>query len=160
MEITTGTRPCPTKNHTKKTSYTREFLLQCFFVGFSLKFRYVGWLTPAKNATEILLDSVDYFTVLLTGISGIFVNSLPLSFSTALAHSAKPPNAKIPGLFRYFLARTSGIFVNNPPPKTLRSSLVVIAKFWCSANFFVVPFTELTTKITITNKSIIEQKIA
>ena len=73
-----------------------------FFVGFSLKFRYVGWLTPAKNATEILLDSVDYFTVLLTGISGIFVNSLPLSFSTALAHSAKPPNAKIPGLFRYF----------------------------------------------------------
>ena len=57
----------------------------------------------AKNATKILLDSVDYTTVLLTGISGIFVNNLPLSFSTALAHSAKPANAKPPppGLFRY-----------------------------------------------------------
>ena len=32
-----------------------------------------------KNATEILLDSVDYFTILLTGISGIFVNNIPLS---------------------------------------------------------------------------------
>ena len=78
----------------------------------------------AKNATKILLGSVGYFTILLTGISGIFVNNLPLSFSTALAHSTKPPNAKIPGLFRYFFwARTSGIFVNNPPPKALRSSL-------------------------------------
>ena len=32
-----------------------------------------------KNATEILLDSVDYFTGLLTGISGIFVKNIPLS---------------------------------------------------------------------------------
>jgi hypothetical protein len=48
---------------------------------------------------------VDYFTVLLTGISGIFVNNLPLSFSTALAHRAKPPNANIPGLFRYFVGK-------------------------------------------------------
>ena len=32
-----------------------------------------------KDATKILLDPVDYFTILLTGISGIFVNNLPLS---------------------------------------------------------------------------------
>ena len=67
--------------------------------------RGLGAGAAAKNATEILLDSVDYFTILLTGISGIFVNNLPLSFSTALAHSAKPPNAKIPGLFRYFFGK-------------------------------------------------------
>ena len=67
---------------------------------------FVKWmLKAAKHATEILLDSVDYFTILLTGISGIFVNNLPLSFSTALAHSSKPPNAKIPGLFRYFFGQ-------------------------------------------------------
>ena len=32
-----------------------------------------------KDAKEIMLDYGDYFTILLTGISGIFVNSLPLS---------------------------------------------------------------------------------
>ena len=62
-------------------------------------------MVAVKNATKILLDSVDYFTTLLTGISGSFVNNRPLSFSTALAHSAKPPNAKIPGLFRYFFGK-------------------------------------------------------
>ena len=31
------------------------------------------------NAKEIVLDYEDYFTILLTGISGIFVNNLPLS---------------------------------------------------------------------------------
>ena len=42
----------------------------------------VPTFSPVKNATKILLDSVDYFTISLTGISGIFVNNLPLSFST------------------------------------------------------------------------------
>ena len=41
------------------------------------------------------------FRYLLTGISGIFGNNLPLSFSTALANSTKPLNVKVPGLFRY-----------------------------------------------------------
>ena len=31
------------------------------------------------DAKEIMLDYGDYFTILLTGISGIFVNNLPLS---------------------------------------------------------------------------------
>ena len=51
--------------------------------------RQFGWMgewgrvsraRAVKNATKILLDSVvDYLTILLTGISGIFVNNLPLS---------------------------------------------------------------------------------
>jgi len=32
-----------------------------------------------KNAAKILLGSVGYFNILLKGISGIFVNNLPLS---------------------------------------------------------------------------------
>ena len=31
------------------------------------------------DAKQIMLDYGDYFTILLTGISGIFVNNLPLS---------------------------------------------------------------------------------
>ena len=34
---------------------------------------------PVKEATKIMLDYGGYFTILLTGISGIFVNNLPLS---------------------------------------------------------------------------------
>ena len=67
---------------------------------------------------------MDYFTILLTGISGIFVNNLPLSFSTALAHSSKPPNAKIPGLFRFFLGKNlRDLRKQSTSKKTLRSSL-------------------------------------
>ena len=78
-----------------------------------------------KQETPVVQIGSPLATILFTGISGIFVNNLPLSFSATLARSSKPPNAKIPGLFRYFGgARTSGIFENNPPPKTLRSSLI------------------------------------
>ena len=34
---------------------------------------------PVMNAKEIMLDYGDYFTILLIGISGIFVNNPPLS---------------------------------------------------------------------------------
>ena len=48
-----------------------------------------------------------------------------LDSAAHLAHSAKPPNGRFLGYFAILLARISGISVNNPPPKTLRSSLVV-----------------------------------
>ena len=35
--------------------------------------------SPVMDAKEIVLGYGDYFTILLTGISGIFVNNLPLS---------------------------------------------------------------------------------
>ena len=56
-------------------------------VDYETKGRTAGHFGAAavKNTTGVLLHSVDYFTVLLTGTSGIFV---PPSFSTALAHSA------------------------------------------------------------------------
>ena len=34
---------------------------------------------PVMEATEIMLDYGDYFTILLTGIPGMFVNNPPLS---------------------------------------------------------------------------------
>ena len=64
-----------------------------------------------KNATEILLGSVDYFTILLTGISGIFVNDLP--------HYEREHSARSLDYFAIFGERISGTFVNNPPPKNL-----------------------------------------
>ena len=36
-------------------------------------------LLAVMDAKEIMLDSGDYFTILLTGTSGIFLNNLPLS---------------------------------------------------------------------------------
>ena len=39
----------------------------------------IGGYDPVMEATKIMLDYGDYFTILLTGISGIFVNNLPLS---------------------------------------------------------------------------------
>ena len=69
-----------------------------------------SWLRRQPTKSSSVRDSVMYatgmiqrrflvyFTFLLRGISGISVNNLPLSFSTALTHSAKkPPNAKVPG---------------------------------------------------------------
>ena len=41
--------------------------------------KYNPVVVPVMNAKEIMLDYEDYFTILLTGISGIFVNNLPLS---------------------------------------------------------------------------------
>ena len=45
----------------------------------SRAFAELGWRRAVMDAKEIMLDYGDYFTILLTGISGIFVNNLPLS---------------------------------------------------------------------------------
>ena len=57
---------------------------------------------PVKNATKILLDSVDYFTILLTGISGIFVNNLPLSSQIIFLTVGEEDSARFLGYFAIF----------------------------------------------------------
>ena len=57
------------------------------------------------NAKEIMLGHGDYFTILLTGISGIFVNNLPLSSQIIFLTVGEEDSARFRGLFHYFIDR-------------------------------------------------------
>ena len=83
-----------------------------------------------------MLDYGDYFTILLTGISGIFVKNRPLSSQIIFLTVGEEGSARFLDYFAIFLTRISGIFVNNPPPKTLHPSLGAR----CRGAFVVVVF--------------------
>ena len=67
--------------------------------------------TKTVDATRRPWGFLGCFTILLTGISGIFVNNPPLSFSTALAHSRA-------GLETLCLVHEPNFLVINPRAKS------------------------------------------